>query len=385
MKRLLVVSCVLLVAGAVWFAVACARHDPVIWLDEFHALQAHMAVHYANLDWMVAHRKIDLKSLSTATESDLRASRVPWQASRALKRFVTAFDDPHLKMEPWRPEPARSAAGQAAGTRTNSSAPPEPEPKCDGFRERDRSFRFPFDKAPGWRPAGGAWFPAGSFGDVGVIRIAYFGEDGYLEACRQAGRPRVRDRLNEELRGTLAELRARPVRLLLVDITGNGGGTEWVAQVTALFTPRTLTRPRTTMIEPECDRTPIWRGESVCPNLAPAGESVLQGEGVWDGPLALLVDSGTASASEDLVVWLRESHAATILGERTYGAGCGYVRGGAPARLERIGWTILMPNCARYTSDGINEVEGIEPDVPIDLHGGSAAERIDRLVQALPR
>lgn len=49
----------------------------------------------------------------------------------------------------------------------------------------------------------------------------------------------------------------------------------------------------------------------------------MDGDGAWDGPLALLIDGATASASEDMVVWLRESRAATIIGERTYGAGCG--------------------------------------------------------------
>jgi len=331
-----------------------------------------MARHYANLDWMVQHRAMDLPALVSGTERDLRGSLIPWQASRALKRFIASFDDPHLRMERLRSEAPNRAAQSA----------PAP-PSCDRFETRDRSFRFPFEQAEGWRPAGGAWFPAGSFADVGVLRIAHFGEDGYLEACKEAGPDGVRERLQEELRRTLRELRERGVRVLVVDISGNGGGTEWVVEVTSLLTGRTLTRPSTRMIEPECDRTPIWSGERVCPNLAPDGTKTLEGEGAWDGPLALLVDGGTASASEDMVVWLRESHAATIIGERTYGAGCGYVRGGAPARLESIGWMVLLPNCARYTSDGINEVEGIDPDVRLSLTEGSAPERLERLVRVL--
>ncbi|MGH9869070.1 MAG: S41 family peptidase [Candidatus Polarisedimenticolia bacterium] len=368
-----------LAAAGVWLGVAWARHDPDGWLREFDGLRVHMARHYANLDWMVQHRRMDLPALVSATERDLRSSLIPWQASRALKRFVAAFDDPHLKIEPLRPIPPRATEPPPAAAKSA----PEP-PSCDRFHTRDRSFRFPFEQAEGWRPAGGPWFPAGSFADVGVLRIALFGEDGYLEACQEVGPQGVRERLQEELRRTIRELRERNVRALVVDISGNGGGTEWVEHVTALLTSRTLTRPSTRMIEPECDRTPVWTGRSVCPNLAPDGTKSLEGEGVWDGPLALLVDGGTASASEDMVVWLRESHAATIIGERTYGAGCGYVRGGNPARLESIGWMVLLPNCARYTSDGINEVEGIDPDVPLKLNEGSAADRLDRLVKALP-
>ena len=122
----------------------------------------------------------------------------------------------------------------------------------------------------------------------------------------------------------------------------------------------------------------------MCSALTGEGEETMQGEGDWDGPLAVLVDGRTASASEDLIVWLHESRAATILGERTYGAGCGYVDGGAPIRLERIGCTVLMPNCARFTSDGVNEIEGIAPDVVLPLREGKASERLRRLVEALP-
>jgi C-terminal processing protease CtpA/Prc len=137
------------------------------------------------------------------------------------------------------------------------------------------------------------------------------------------------------------------------------------------------------MMEPACDRSAIWEGAAVCPGLTAATEATMQGEGAWSGPLALLVDGRTASASEDMVVWLRESGAARIIGERTYGAGCGYVRGGAPARLESIGWEVKMPNCTRYTSDGINEVEGIAPDVELSITKGSAQDRLRGLLAAL--
>jgi C-terminal processing protease CtpA/Prc len=195
----------------------------------------------------------------------------------------------------------------------------------------------------------------------------------------------VRDRLTEELRRTIAELRARDMRILVVDITGNGGGTDWVDQVTRLLTAKPLHRAAARRCDPKCDRVPIWDGAKVCPVLGDAREVSMQGEGAWDGPLAVLVDGGTASASEQMVVWLKDSRAATILGERTSGAGCGYVNGGAPMRLDRIGVTVLMPNCARFTLDGVNELEGIDPDVALPLREGSAADRLDRLTATLAR
>jgi len=371
--------------AAVWLTTQAMAYDEKVWLDQFAALRTHMAQHYANLDWMVEHRKMDLPSLVASTEADLRGAVIPWQASRAMRRFIAAFNDPHLKVEPYKPPPLEATPAPAADG-SETPAPPDTRTcKERGFRVRDRSFRFPFEKAEGWTPAGGAWFPAGSFGDVGVIRIVLFGEDGYLEACEEVGAERVRERLTREVHATIGTLKQRKVRALVLDITGNGGGTNWVNDITSMVTPRALRRRKAVLMEPPCDRAAVWRGERVCSGLTGSEESTMQGEGAWEGPLAVLVDGGTASASEDLVVWLKESGAATIIGERTYGAGCGYVNGGAPARLEPIGITVLMPNCSRFLSDGTNEVEGIQPDVPLPIRKGAAAERLQRLVAALPK
>jgi hypothetical protein len=339
-----------------------------------------MARHYANLDWMVEHRKVDLPRLRLSTEEALRSAHGRWRARRALERFIAAFRDPHLRLVNSSPaSPMPGAEEETAGGRVEA-------PTCSdrSFSVRDRGFIFPFEQAEGWERAGGPWFPAGSFGAAGVIRIAHFGEDGYREACDEVGPDHVRERLQEELRDTIRELRERAIRVLIVDITGNGGGTGWATEAVSLFATGTLHRPKARGLSFECDRTPIWDGEAVCPGIAGEGESVFQAEGVWEGPLAVLVDGRTASASEDFVVWLRESGAATIIGERTYGAGCGYANGGAPARLDRIGLTVLMPNCARFTSDGVNEVEGIAPDVHLSLREGSAAQRLAGLIQSLP-
>ena len=92
----------------------------------------------------------------------------------------------------------------------------------------------------------------------------------------------------------------------------------------------------------------------------------LQGKGLWTGPLAVLVDRRSASASEELVTWLKDNGRATIAGERTYGAGCGYVDGGSAIALKAAPLHIMVPNCSRYTADGINEIEGIPPHVAID-------------------
>lgn len=74
---------------------------------------------------------------------------------------------------------------------------------------------------------------------------------------------------------------------------------------------------------------------------------------------------------------------AQLVGERTLGAGCGYVGGGAPARLTRIGWIVRMPNCARFTRDGRNELEGLEPDVAVPVSAGADEEKVTALLEAV--
>jgi C-terminal processing protease CtpA/Prc len=87
---------------------------------------------------------------------------------------------------------------------------------------------------------------------------------------------------------------------------------------------------------------------------------------VWTGPLAVLVDRRSASAAEEFVTWLKDNGRAKIAGERTYGAGCGYVDGGNAIALRAVPLHIMVPNCSRYTREGDNEIEGITPTVALD-------------------
>jgi C-terminal processing protease CtpA/Prc len=105
--------------------------------------------------------------------------------------------------------------------------------------------------------------------------------------------------------------------------------------------------------------------------------------GVWTGPLYVLVDRRSASATEALVAMLKDNGAATVIGERTFGAGCGYMDGGLPIELPHSGWVVRMPDCARFRIDGTNEIEGIEPDVPLPWTELGGAERARALVEAL--
>ena len=140
------------------------------------------------------------------------------------------------------------------------------------------------------------------------------------------------------------------------------------------------------MVGPACDRSGIWRGEKPCPALQPAGERArLQGVGAWTGPVLILADRGTGSASEDFVAWLQQNRVAKVIGERTAGAGCGYVNGGTRTQFRASPFDVMMSNCARFLDDGTNEIEGIAPDIEIPMHLDDADQQAAALAAALAK
>jgi hypothetical protein len=362
--------------------VATFRRDA--WLADYAQLKVDLAQGYANLDWMVAHRGLDLPALDARTTAALEGSVSRLQAWIALDAFVEAFDDPHVSLA-WTRSPSRSIvtsdwhrpqAGASSATAPAPTRPPVLVEDCRsaGYEAGEVAFRLPVTNVAGWEPLADGPFPMGRVGDTGVLRIAAFGENQYLTECEAAftGREparalqlKVRARLQAQLEAQLGQLRDLGIRRLVVDITGNGGGSEWVRQVIPLFTSRPMTRRAALGPTPRCDRMPIWRGEAVCPLLEDQGEEEsLQGRGLWDGPLALWIDGGTASASEDFAAWLSDNHVAVLVGSPTVGAGCGYVAGGHVSVLPASGLQVRMPNCARFLRDGRNEIEGLAPHHP---------------------
>ncbi len=101
-------------------------------------------------------------------------------------------------------------------------------------------------------------------------------------------------------------------------------------------------------------------------------------EGAWTGRLFVLTDHGTASASEEFAGQLQDAGAATLLGEKTLGIGCGYTNGGVTLVLPATGLTVRAPDCVRYRRDGRNEADGVTPDVAVDW-----TEREDGKVRAV--
>jgi hypothetical protein len=370
-----VVAALPLLAALAFLGWDVATYDPAPWRRDYEHLKRELAQNYANLDWIVEHRGLDLAALDARTGAAIDSAHSRLRAFWALRSFVRAFEDPHLRLVRRQPESDASR-----------DAPPPAVASCEaaGFEQSDDvAFTLPISALAGWSPTQAQPFAAGMAGDLGVIRIHAFGEDQYLETCEAAFEPGMshrqlqlatRARLQAALRATIVDLRERGATRLAIDLTGNGGGTEWSSEAPALFTAATLTRLPGRLAAAQCDRTAIWRGEAVCPVLEPAGEPImLDGEGAWDGQVFILTDFDTASASEDFIAWLQQSGGARVVGGRTRGAGCGYVGGGGWIRLSASPFDVRAPNCARFFNDGVNEIEGIAPDTEIDLEADALA------------
>lgn len=381
----------ILAAAAAASSAHIPAYDSGAWRSDFERLKIDMAQGYANLDWIAERRGLDLAALARETRLQIESAESDAVAGQALERFIGRFGDPHLQL---------SERAEGGGAEDSDEDAPVSDCASAGYREGRHQFRFPVERLPGWRPIASGNFPTGLTGltgltgSTGVLRLAELGENQYLSACAARFRPGIGERtlqlevraaLQTELRARLAQLRRAGAKKLVVDVSRNGGGSEWAREAVALFTARRLERPAPRRVGPACDRSGVWEGQRpACSVFAePAPPMRIAGEGAWRGPLLLLIDGDTASAAEEFVAWLKDNEAATLVGARTYGAGCGYVDGGGRSRLRAQPRDVRMPNCARFLRDGANEIEGIAPDVALPMK--EPDEAVDALARLLAR
>lgn len=270
------------------------------------------------------------------------------------------------------------------------------------------------------------------------------------DACDDRLLTAIYDRLTAMLEKRLRALKAAGATALLVDVSDNGGGTEWAEAALRTMTARPITSQRLGFVRgahwakrwggladslravaasradvAERRRLLGWAREAdaaraaaltPCPTAgcdrigragfgtglvgsAAAGSFAGKSwgplvfsparfsyhDGVWNGPLIVLVDQETWSAADEFAAVLQDSHAALIVGARTGGAGCGHTDGGTPTVLTHSNATFERPDCVRFRADGSNEVRGVLPDLTLPTRASDgAAFRAALLARALP-
>ncbi len=170
---------------------------------------------------------------------------------------------------------------------------------------------------------------------IGYVKISVFGE-----------------RTNQELETGLAELAGQGVDRLVLDLRGNGGGlVDTAVDITSRFLADGI-------VLYEAKRGGEERYYPVKKVNSPAQK--------W--PLAVLIDAGTASASEIVAGALRDARRATLIGEKSYG------KGSVQEVHELPDGSSLHVTVARWLTPARHQIDkvGLTPDVVVNI---SAADR----------
>ena len=167
--------------------------------------------------------------------------------------------------------------------------------------------------------------------NIGIMRISRFGETDTSRLATQAAN----------------EFKTKGVKKVIVDLRGNGGGYLVAAQEVASL-----------WLKDKVVVTERSGGKVVDTLRSSSDQAVLEGM-----PTVVLVDGGSASASEILAGALRDNNAAKLVGVKTFGKG-------SVQTIENIlsGGQLKVTIAKWYTPDGKNiNKEGIKPDVEVTL------------------
>ena len=232
--------------------VPASSFDPSPWLEDLNALVLELSSHYANLDFAVQDRRMDLAALKRRTETRLRAARSDDQAKAAFRAFLRAFGDAHLALD-WPVPAADEGSGGANGDLCARLGYAAHDPGgvdftlAGGFTQLDDGDADEF-------PGGVLTLPGGQ--RLGVLRISLFLETAHPklceaarvalglagntvcdDACRRRLDMAVSNRLTAALERRARSFARAGVAALAVDLTGNGGGSSWVDPAVRVLTP----------------------------------------------------------------------------------------------------------------------------------------------------
>ncbi len=151
----------------------------------------------------------------------------------------------------------------------------------------------------------------------------------------------------DELSRALKEMKSLGVKALILDVRGNPGGLlEAAVEVASLFIPK---------------------GPVVVVRSRNEGEQVFEANPAryinWKVPVAVLVDGGSASASEIVAGALKDHGIAKVIGEKTYGKASVQTVVGL-----KTGGAVVVTTGSYFTPSGydIQGKGGIQPDVKLE-------------------
>jgi hypothetical protein len=246
--RTVLIAVVLAAASS---AAAAQSFDPKPWLDDLAQAKDAFATKYANLEWAQFDTEERLSDLFAQTETRVRRAGSDADARAAFDRLARRLGDGHVEFD-W-PEPPRATSAVASVSApdvcgdydTSRAAPP-----LAGAAVGYRALHTPQSDV----------FPAGLIAvgarRVGVVKIGMFGPHATPAYCHAAtaalhipeDKPCDDDcedridhwasvRMTEDFAAQIRALKAAGADVLLVDIAGNGGGSQWAETAARTVTP----------------------------------------------------------------------------------------------------------------------------------------------------
>jgi len=181
-------------------------------------------------------------------------------------------------------------------------------------------------------------------GSIGFIQLNQFGDDSVKE---------VKDALND--------IRNREADGVIIDVRFNGGGyLEGAVDITSMF----LREGKVVSVERR--------------NGEPTNHYVSGRPSDPDIPLVILINEGSASASEILAGCLQDHERATVVGKKSFGKGTVQevfdLPGNASVRMTVARW--LTPNGTDLGKDGV------VPDIEIDRTRQQIIDEVDPQLDA---
>jgi hypothetical protein len=237
-----------------------SHFDGAAWIADLEQMRAAIATRYANYDWLTHERGIDLDSLFKESAERLRHAGSDAEAKAVFDRIVRRIGDGHVEVR-WPADPATTAIAAAGVCATLG---------FDASQSRPGVARG----IAGYRPLtgdDGDVFPAGTLPvgthRIGIVRIGVFSPQGSPtlcdeatkalaitpetpceKACRASILAWTYRRFTDDLESRLRQLGKTGADVLLIDLSDNGGGSEWAEAVARMVTAKPIISARVGML-----------------------------------------------------------------------------------------------------------------------------------------
>ncbi|HTN48100.1 MAG TPA: S41 family peptidase [Burkholderiaceae bacterium] len=378
-------------AAACGSLAAAEKPAQVDWTADFDALLVGLARNYANFEYTLTDRRVDLPGFAAWHRAALTAASSDDERRRAFEQLLRDLRDPHVTID-WYPHKgdegarvcpaaARSNAGLAFG-------------RLDEYEPLNTNEAQIYSAGLLRRP---------SAATIGVIRIPIFVEREFQPACKAAARDlglrtdqpcdescadkmdrQAAQWLNRALRSTVEALERAGARSLVIDITSNGGGSDW-AEVVARMLGGPLQSAQIAML-----KHPAWTAflasqqkaiEAALPGASPADrrrlESAMQTLRKASAETTSGCDLGTAWTDRDLAQGRRALPCSTLIRTSYFATGPerSSAYSGVPTAVDAL---LFSP--ARY-GEFPTGITSLPLTVMIDRETHSAAEQFAALLR----